>query len=98
MTLVELLDRCHRDELEPLAELIGVPARKLGLRDLSRAIEDKLPKGVKLIDPWRRAYVYEFDSNSPYVCSVYSHGAKLMIKENNVPRLFTEDNIRAGKQ
>ena len=37
-TLEALLHRCHRDELVPLAERVGVNHRGLGLGDLSRAI------------------------------------------------------------
>jgi small GTP-binding protein len=40
--LRELLDKCTREELEPLAAHLRLPSEKLGLKDMSLAIDQKL--------------------------------------------------------
>lgn len=40
-SLKTLLDRCHRDELLPLATLLGVSEKGLGLGDLAQALSDR---------------------------------------------------------
>ena len=42
MTLLDLLDKCQRDELLPLAELLEIDAEPLGLSQLARAIDHTL--------------------------------------------------------
>lgn len=54
--LRDLLDKCTREELEPLAEHLSLPHEIVGLRDLSWAIDDKLRRtGGYLVGNMARA-------------------------------------------